>query len=218
MTFKKILLKDAAGNPLGALTLGGVPACATLPENARAEACLADDFLFFPEERVFPLPAGAKHLSVLGKTANTPFFATTLEKEERAKAKWRLSRALEEKASKKPLPPPVEPMEPPTIEEEPLGERQSETSLTRAEGLLAQGTPFSLFEKLMPHSRWALVEEEGAAFLVGLEEENGKKRVMYGVPGVRDLPPDEEVPWAFFPTENEETGYFVTDAEKLTET
>ena len=215
MTFKKILLKDVAGNPLGALTLGGVPACVTLPENARAEACLADDFLFFPEERVFPLPAGAKHLSVLGKAANTPFFATTLEKEERTKAKWRLRRALEEKA-KEILPSPIETAEQPSVEEAPL--QESEPSLTRAEGLLAQGTPFSLFEKLMPHSRWALVEEEGAAFLVGLEEENGKKRVMYGVPGVRDLPPDEEVPWAFFPTENEETGYFVTDAEKLTET
>ena len=64
----------------------------------------------------------------------------------------------------------------------------------------------------MPDSRWATVKEDDVEFLVGIREDDGKSRVLYGILGAQGCPPDEGALWTYFPLD-EETGYFVTEAE-----
>ena len=86
--------------------------------------------------------------------------------------------------------------------------------LRRAEELLAKGSPFPLFRDLMPNARWAMIEGEEAPFLFGILDEKPPKFLL-GIAGRRDLPPEEEGLWSFFPTDEEdETGYFLTEAKE----
>ena len=234
MTYKKILLKDFSGVPVGSLTLGGNPPVCVLPANARCVVCLADGELLFPNERIFLIPADAKEFSLLGTAAGKDVFATTLKGEALRVAKWRLIAAAE--AKKAPTPSlketeeqiPVQPLKKPQDrpQEKENGSEpaftvselapSAESELEKAERLIASGTPFPLFEKLMPASRWALVEEDDVSYLVGVKEEDGEKRVLYGVPGTQGFPPDEEELWSFFPLDEEgEAGYFLTEAKNV---
>lgn len=89
------------------------------------------------------------------------------------------------------------------------------SALERAEALIERGTSFTLFEQYMPGSRWAIVKEE-AEYLVGITTDEDGTHVLFGVPGARDYPPDEDRLWSFFPTgEDEEIGYFLTEATEL---
>lgn len=218
MTFRKLLFKTADGRPVASLTVSGCPPIVTLPQNVKAEACLAGS-LFFPTERRFPLDPGEKDFSILGAMAGEPVFATTLTGQDVALAKWRLLSAVQKKQLptqplQEPLPEPDLPKEVPEPEPPILpAAEQTESVLSRAERRLEEGAPFPLFEKLMPGTRWAVVKEEEAEYLVGIREENGEKRVLYGIPGAQGCPPDEDKLWAFFPTENEDLGYFITEAD-----
>lgn len=233
MTYKKILLKDASDVPVDSLTVGGDPLCCALPENARCAVCLAGDTLLFPEDRVFLIPTDTKEISVLGTAAGKEVFASTLKGEARRIAKWRLVAAAESQKVPTPSLKQEEQKTPVLAEDEPQTEgrneqivpkpdspvvevlNDAESEVAKAERLISAGTPFPLFEKLMPSSRWALVEEEDASYLVGVKEEGGEKRVLYGVPGSQGFPPDEEELWSFFPIDEDgETGYFLTEAKK----
>ena len=236
MYFQRILLKNDDGRPLSCLTVCGTPPKVTLPKGAEAHAFYAGGIVLLHGEGSFLLPSNAKDLSVLGSIEGVPFFATTLPEKQGAYVKWLLLSALEKEAANKedlptnPLPPKEVPAEdeggkPKTEEEkkEPLPEEETpeesaESALDRAEKLLQRGTPFPLFSDLMPSSRWALIDDENASYLVGIKEDEEGKHVFLGVPGARDFPPDKEMLWSFFPTEESgDVGYFLTEAEELNE-
>ncbi|HCJ01305.1 MAG TPA: hypothetical protein DHV31_00270 [Clostridiales bacterium] len=85
----------------------------------------------------------------------------------------------------------------------------SEDLLTRAGRLIDAAPPFSLFEEMMPGSKWGITGEEGN--LLGIVEED-PPRVLVGIPGTRDCPPATERPTSFFPTDDTgETGYFLSE-------
>ena len=90
-------------------------------------------------------------------------------------------------------------------------EEEKAQKLARALAQLEAGEPFSLFEETMPSSRWAKVKEEEGEYLIGVVEEEDGPRVLCGVAGVRDCPPDEDRLWMFFPVDGEE-GYYLTEA------
>ena len=208
MTYKKILLRKTSGNPVACLTVSGRPPRVTLPQNVTTEACLVDGELLFPTEQSFVLKEDACSLSLIGKTGAETLFATTLQGEDARIAKWRLLSAVKSKRE-----PGKKPQEPARAEAPPMPLPPTpESALARAERRIATGVPFPLFERLMPGSRWATVKEDDVEFLVGIREDGGKSRVLYGIPGAQGCPPDEGALWTYFPLD-EETGYFVTEAE-----
>lgn len=82
----------------------------------------------------------------------------------------------------------------------------------RAEKMIEQGEPFSLFEEWMPNARWAMIQNEECPFLVGIVKDDAGKKVLYGVQGSRDFPPDDGTLWSFFPTsEDGNEGYYLTE-------
>ena len=113
--------------------------------------------------------------------------------------------------------------------EAPMGERSDATAgvpeasvasdplLEKARRLIEKGEPFPLFDELMPDSVWAKIEDEDCLFLIGIVKEEEGERVLYGIAGTRAYPPDEDRLWTFFPTENEEEGYYLTEAEVCSE-
>ena len=241
MTFKKILLKTNDGRPVACLTVGGKPSAVTLPANVKAEACLAGELFFPVGERRFLLPQNAEDFSLLGRLDGEEVFATTLPQDKVNFVRWRLRSALEKRRKEPVSPEPIteeapaalepsaEEEDAPVIEETPFAapteQRQTqgesevvleekESTLSRAKRLMEKGAPFPLFEKLMPASRWALVEDDDAAYLIGITERDGQETVIYGVPGARSFPPDDGELWSFFPTENDEVGYFLTEAKE----
>ena len=90
-------------------------------------------------------------------------------------------------------------------------EEEKAQKLARALVQLEKGEHFSLFEETMPSSRWAKIKEEEGEYLIGVIEEEEGTRVLCGVAGVRDCPPDEDRLWTFFPVDGEE-GYYLTEA------
>ncbi len=208
MTHKKILLRKTDGAPVACLTVSGRPPRVILPQSVKPEACLADGELLFPTEQSFALQKDVTALSLIGKTGAETLFATTLQGEDAALAKWRLLAAAKSKTAPSAAPSEQKKDEPSFL---PLP-LPPESALARAERRIAAGTPFPLFSGLMPDSRWAVVKEDDAEFLVGIREENGKSRVLYGIPGTPGFPPDEGALWTYFPVD-EDVGYFVTEAE-----
>ena len=228
MRTRKILLKTQSGRPVCTLTIGGEPSLLTLPNGVTPLAVLTKTISFLPQSPIC-LSNEAEEISVLAEKEGEILFATTLRNMAATEAKWRLFCAWEQRIT-----PPTAPIkeDDPTDEKapEPAEEdaqtttpfevtevlpAQTETALSRAEKLLQSGTPFPLFEKLMPSSRWALIQEESAPYLVGIKEQDGIPHVLYGVPGARDYPPDEGTLWSFFPIgEDGETGYFLTEAKE----
>ena len=84
--------------------------------------------------------------------------------------------------------------------------------IARAKKMMEQGEPFSLFDKWMPDARWALIQNEECPFLVGIVKEGEDEKILYGVQGSRDYPPDDGTLWSFFPTsEDGEEGYYLTE-------
>ena len=88
--------------------------------------------------------------------------------------------------------------------------RPPETALTRARRLLSTGEPFHLFEEMMPQSEWAMIREDDYEYLIGITED---EHVLYGIPGSRAYPPDDESLWTFFPTDDGEEGWFLREGE-----
>lgn len=244
MSFRRILLKNRSGVPVASVTLTDRRPIVTLPDGITALLCLGEE-IYPPIDGVISLPAGDKPLSILAEKAGELLFGSTLNAQEAAFAKWRLLTALEEKKST-PLAPTesLEKRETDEVVEQaesaedalqkgteeilqteqssPLEE--SETSdgsgvpskLERAEALLRKGTPFTLFDSVMPGSRWAIIKEDAAEYLIGITGEGEESRILFGVPGARDFPPDEDRLWSFFPSEeSEEMGYFLTEAEEI---
>lgn len=250
MPIRKILLKDGAGAPCGAVTVTfGERGCAVLPQGFRLLAAeSAGRFLSATGERL-QLPHDASDLSLLGEYHGKSLFASTLSQEKATFARWRLMRSQEENSPlilpKSPLQEedcqvkestlPAEEVPEESSEEnllpkedfdgneEDLSEKFSlveianelqESPLEKAERLLSTGEAFPLFEEMMPNSRWAKIKEEECEYLVGILEEEGASRVLYGIAGSRDYPPDEDRLWTFFPLD-EEDGYYLTEAELL---
>lgn len=93
-------------------------------------------------------------------------------------------------------------------------QQMADERLAHAEKLLQNGEPFDLFTELMPNTRWAKIKEEEYEYLVGITED-APPRVLYGIAGMLDYPPDADRVWTFFPTsENGEEGYYLTPAEE----
>ena len=95
-----------------------------------------------------------------------------------------------------------------------IEEKEAATDpLARAKSRIAEGEPFDLFREVMPNAVWAKVQREECSFLVGILRDGDRERVLYGVAGTRAYPPDEDRLWSFFPTENEEEGYYLTEGD-----
>ncbi len=245
MPFRRILLKNRSGVPVASVTLTDRRPIVTLPEGIAALLILSDEITLPASESTFAHPVGNKPFSLLARKDGELLFGSTLPEEAAAFAKWRLLTALEEK-KRTPLAPTesLEKRETDEVAEQaesaedalrksteeilqseqssPLEE--SETSdgsgvpskLERAEALLRKGTPFTLFDSVMPGSRWAIIKEDAAEYLIGITGEGEESRILFGVPGARDFPPDEGRLWSFFPSEeSEEIGYFLTEAEEI---
>ena len=151
--------------------------------------------------------------------------------EEGQKALEILPKSPLEQPHQKPIPPapqeeethtPQEPITPQEDTELPPAPMQAEASfgekaapssaLSRAEALLQSGEAFDLFNDLMPGSRWAKIKEEEYEYLVGITGDT-PPRVLYGIAGMLDYPPDEDRLWSFFPIDEEgEEGYYLTEA------
>jgi len=96
-----------------------------------------------------------------------------------------------------------------------LSEEMRPDPIARANALLKEGKPFTLFQDLMPGSRWAMIEKEEFHYLIGVTEEE-RPRLLYGIPGTLSCPPDEGTLWTFFPTEEGgEQGYYLTERKEL---
>ena len=241
MSFRRILLKKASGAPVASLTISSLRPRVTMPEGITAILTLTDKISTPTDQSAIYFPAGGD-ISLLARKEGELLFGSTLPAEQAAYAKWRLLTALDERG-KAPMEAPteslgksemgeiVEPM-PETaiemqesIEEKPieseavtLEESAAEESITtpskleRAEALLSRGTPFTLFDSVMPGSRWATIKEDDAEYLIGIIGEG--ERILFGIPGAVDYPPDEGRLWSFFPTdESGEIGYYLTEAE-----
>ena len=238
MRLRKILLKDDTGKPLSSLTLpiraGGT---LSLPTGMEVDAYEEREILFPAETQMIRVTTEPTTLSLIGRLNGRRVFGTTLPEEKAAFAKWKLLCALQERQTpleqvpKSPLPDIAEEAAP--IQEErqaPLSENEEQRKaplsqeeapdpqeqtpnerLARAEELLRNGEPFELFAELMPRSRWAKVKEEECEYLVGITEDD-PPRVLYGIAGMLDYPPDEDRLWTFFPTsEDGEEGYYLTE-------
>ena len=239
MSFRRIMLKDVRGEAKGAVTLMGTPSRVTLPEGVTALLCLTDGSFIPLKEASFLLPSEAGNFSLIAEREGALLFASTLAPKEASFAKWRLLSALNEQGTsreKDPLEMPVEETLPQEAETAPSDrEAQSEiaedeasptqeapdettakdTPLERARALLDKGAPFPLFESLMPNSRWALIRDDDAEYLVGIKREEDGEHVLFGIPGTRDLPPDEDRLWTFFPTDEEAgMGYYLTESDE----
>ena len=95
-----------------------------------------------------------------------------------------------------------------------IEEKEAATDpLARAKSRIAEGEPFDLFREVMPNAVWAKIEREECSFLVGILRDGEVERVLYGIAGRRAYPPDEDRLWSFFPTENEEEGYYLTEGD-----
>ena len=234
MPFLRVLLRDDRGTPVASAKVGGVPPRVTLPDGITALCCLSGE-IFPVHGSSFLLPTREPRFSLIARRGEEMLFASTLTSEEAAYEKWRLLSFLDKGVPREEEVLTDESVEasataserendPPTdtetaerdLSESRLTEiteeaaERPESEIERAERLLASGTPFPLFESMMQGSRWALVHEEDAEYLIGITEDG---HVLVGVPGSRDYPPDEETLWSFFPTDEEgETGYFLTES------
>ena len=235
MTFKRILLKNQAGVPVASARIGGCPPRVTLPEGVSA-------LLYYTKGTMLPAGdppfiEGSADLSVLAEKEGGLLFGSTLSQSGAAYAKWRLLQAWEERgkgAPTAPLEAPTQSLEedtedasaqivevspkdeslPLTEELPPISEEAGaiEDEPARLERLLERGEPFHLFDSVMPGSRWAIIKEDAAEYLVGVTEDESGKHVLFGVPGAQGFPPDEDGLWSFFPTDdNEEIGWFLTE-------
>ena len=239
MSFRRIMLKNLRGEARGTISLSGQPTHVTLPEGVTVLLCLTNEFFIPPRERKFPMPSGAQELSLIGEKAGEMLFATTLPPDKASFAKWRLLSDLRNQGAPREETPPEDAILPPEqtafIAEKKaapsITEPQSEipkeealsaedeaaplsadTPLIKAERLLERGTPFPLFESLMPNSRWAAIRDDDAEYLVGIKRDDDGEHILFGVPGMRDLPPDEDRLWTFFPTDEEQgVGYYLTE-------
>ena len=239
MSFRRMILKDIAGNARAVATLGTKPTKLTLPQNVTVLACLTDRVFFPPKADSVPLDEGTASLSVLCRAGEDLLFGSTLPPKDAAFAKWRLRTALEQGTPRE-VSPKSEPPAPPLIEEEaeaanapldtspnekeqnvalegepPISEAPEMGKRQRAEALMKRGTPFPLFEKMMPNSRWAIIRDDSAEYLVGIKDEEDGEHILFGIAGTRSLPPDEGRLWTFFPTEDEEIGYYLTEEEEM---
>ena len=95
-----------------------------------------------------------------------------------------------------------------------IEEKEAATDpLARAKSRIAEGEPFDLFREVMPNAVWAKVQREECSFLVGIHRDGDVERVLYGIAGRRAYPPDEDRLWSFFPIENDEEGYYLTEGD-----
>ncbi|GEM_PF-5407861 len=91
-------------------------------------------------------------------------------------------------------------------------ETKTESRKDKAKKLIESGEPITLFEDVLPSTRWAKIQTDEGAYYLGVSENEEEEKVYYGVDGVRDLPPEGN--WAFYPTcEDENTGVFVSEGE-----
>jgi len=75
---------------------------------------------------------------------------------------------------------------------------------------IEKGTPFPFLEEAIPGSRWAMLEEDGERFYLGLTKSEDGEKVLYATDGLRDAPSLENA--AFFPSpEDEEIGFFIKE-------
>jgi len=237
MSFRRILLKDKRGIPHGSLILHGCPPRVSLPQGVSPILCMTDK-VFAPEGAVC-LPFEDAPFSLLAKENGEILFASTLPKKDAAFIKWQLEEEVKrrEERAHSPYKVPEESLESASEEQSEAPsecceegeenfssedastgviEGSEEREILKAEKLLAQGTPFPLFESMMPGSRWALIREDAAEYLVGILSSEEGAHVLLGIPGARNFPPDEDRLWSFFPTDEDgELGYFLTEAKEL---
>ena len=228
---RKLILKNDRGEVRGVLTvLLGEAAEAFSESNFRPIALLAEEeILPVTGEKLPPLPSNLRSLSLLGKNGEETLFATTLTGEAASMAKWRLCKRNTETEQEGKVP--TSPLEAEPFREEvnpPLKESEERTgngfvtpseeqredpdALSKARALLKKGEPFPLFDELMPGARFAKIESEECLCLIGIVAEGGKERVLYGVAGTINCPPDEDRLWTYFPT-NDEEGFYLTEGE-----
>ena len=236
MTLKRILLKNQAGEPIASARIGGNPPCVDLPEGVTPLLFMTEDSVLTAESGVYL--GESEEISILLRGDDGLLFASTLSGSRATYAKWRLLEAMKERESAlsaSPLEAPTESLEeasvdaaaparqpapqeasPPAEEELPSVPEEEEimpvSEPERWEALLEKGEPFHLFDSVMPGSRWSIIKEDAAEYLVGVTEDERGKHLLFGVPGARDFPPDEDRLWSFFPTEeNEEIGWFLSE-------
>ena len=236
MSFRRILLKNESGAPRASISIGRYPPKVMLPKGITPLVCLTDK-IHYPPENSFSLQKECADFSLLAKMGEEILYASTLSGADAAFAKWQLLSALEDQgnlrenshtetyARKEEIIPSegVEELPDDLSEASPLPEecdlntleditRERSDERDRIEELLEKGTPFSLFEQLMPNSRWALIEDDTASYLIGVRKDDEGEHCLFGVPGVREYPPDEGKLWSFFPVDEEgESGYFLTE-------
>ena len=236
MPFRRLLLKDAKGYPRAAITIDSRPPRVVLPQGITALLCLTDEIFTPPNGCSFRLPEEGLSFSILCRRDEEILFASDLPPREASIAKWRLlseqekqGTPREEASSEDDIKqslgegvvaeevregaPREIPIENEREETEPVEDTPADgATLTRAKALLESGTPFPLFEHLMPSSRWAVIREDDTEYLIGIRSDEEGARVLFGIPGRRDLPPDDDRLWTFFPTdENEEVGYYLAE-------
>lgn len=246
MSFRRILLKNASGIPAMSLTVSDLRPCIDMPKGTTALLILTDEITAPTDQTHIPFPAGGDISLLARKEGELLFGSTLpSEKASFAKwrllsalEEWGKSPAksptesLEEKEELEindPIDldttPKQEIAEEPTetveekasLEESVATESEAAPNKTeRAEALLQKGTPFTLFDSVMPGSRWAIIKEDAAEYLIGITAAEDGGRILLGIPGARDFPPDEGRLWSFFPTEeSEEMGYFLTEATEI---
>ena len=223
-TIQKMLLKNDGGKVRAVMTFRLGEECPfRFPSGFRPIAVETDGKITLCETgELPPLPKNISHLSLLGESGEERLFASTLTGDAAAFAKWRLTELSErEKAPTSPL------KDAPTVATEIAATEQTdpeeeiaappatenESPLDRARRLLKEGEPFSLFDSLIPQSRWAKIENEDCLCLVGIVTDGEKERVLYGVAGVLGFPPDEDRLWTYFPT-SEEEGFYLSEYEQ----
>ena len=229
MPLKKLLLKTANGTALGAacLSCGDHPKL-LLPQGFILHSYEVNGRVFFGEDVILP-QSKAFDLSLHGLFLEESAFATTRSGEAATFAKWQLTQAEQERFQEEKLPKsPLEEAPSGIPEKEPevsapkqevfpapidvicLEPPEPESPLLRAERLLASGEPFVLFQEWMPNVRWAKIEKDDSCYLIGIADED-PPRILCGIPGTKERPPQEEGVWSFFPID-EENGYYLTDA------
>ena len=219
MIYRKLLLKNDLGAPLASLTVRFDEGRAALPRGLSVTRWRAgEQTREGPAEHTLLLPSGTEDLTLVGVYRGESVFATSRPDGDELYLKWLLSRPAE--TAREEAPPVRE-------ERADLAERcdlvveeaenpPAETPYERVKRLVEEGDPFDRFTALMPAARWAIYRGEECPCLVGLREEEGVARVLYGVAGSRAYPPDEMTLWTFYPTsEDGEEGYFLTEGEDL---
>ena len=233
---RKLLLKDEYGVARAVLTVtfGEHPAL-RLPDGVKVVAALTNEkILLCPSGEAPALQKGTTDLSLVAEYAKTTLFATTLTGEAARLAKWRLTERARESTNmqKVPTTPLTEVLSEERIESETSEDETAEDPGTRepvdalfpeaekqdpvakARRLIEEGEPFSLFENLMPNSKWAKIQNEECLCLVGIVKEDDRERVLYGIAGTPGFPPDEDKLWTYFPTGDEE-GYYLTEYDQV---